>query len=196
MAHDLRPDLDQFLPQRRQRPVTNRSGQHRLPQEVAQIIRQPPQAGIATLADACGPAIDAEEIAALVAQVSEFRGQDHLAAAAFRAATDSMQDFNLHDHEDRAMLLPSGHRVVARRSQTCAYATLDPALQQELGLDREEFADATCLLRGAVSSGAHDEVLEHLFAELAATETVYPGTELRLIFQPVRANQIPRVQYF
>ncbi len=37
MAHDLRPDLDQFLPQRRQRPVTNRSGQHRLPQEVAQV---------------------------------------------------------------------------------------------------------------------------------------------------------------
>ena len=40
MAHDLGPDLDQFLPQRRQRPVTNRSGQHRLPQEVAQVVGQ------------------------------------------------------------------------------------------------------------------------------------------------------------
>ena len=40
MAHDLRPDLDQFLPQRRQRPVTHRSGQHGLPQEVAQVVRQ------------------------------------------------------------------------------------------------------------------------------------------------------------
>jgi hypothetical protein len=45
-----------------------------------------------------------------------------------------------------------------------------------------------------LSSGAHDEVLEHLCAELTATETVYPGTELRLIFQPIRANQIPRDQ--
>jgi hypothetical protein len=41
--------------------------------------------------------------------------------------------------------------MVARRSETCAYATLDPALQQELGLDREGFEDATCLLRGAVT---------------------------------------------
>jgi hypothetical protein len=45
-----------------------------------------------------------------------------------------------------------------------------------------------------LSSAAHDEVLEHLCAELTATETVYPGTELRLIFQPVRPNQIPRNQ--
>jgi hypothetical protein len=30
MAHDLRPDLDHFLPQRRQGSVTHRSGQHRL----------------------------------------------------------------------------------------------------------------------------------------------------------------------
>ena len=45
-----------------------------------------------------------------------------------------------------------------------------------------------------LSSGAHDEVLEHLCAELTATETVYPGTDLRLIFQPLRANQIPRDQ--
>jgi hypothetical protein len=45
-----------------------------------------------------------------------------------------------------------------------------------------------------LSSGAHDEILEHLCAELTATETVYPGTELRLIFQPVRASQIPRDQ--
>jgi len=40
MAHDLRPDLDHFLPKRRQRPVTHRSGQHSLPQEVAQVVRQ------------------------------------------------------------------------------------------------------------------------------------------------------------
>ena len=40
MAHDLRPDLDQFLPQRRQCPVTHRLRQHRLPQEVAQVVGQ------------------------------------------------------------------------------------------------------------------------------------------------------------
>jgi len=45
-----------------------------------------------------------------------------------------------------------------------------------------------------LSSAAHDDVLEHLCAELTATETVYPGTDLRLIFQPVRTNQIPRDQ--
>lgn len=45
-----------------------------------------------------------------------------------------------------------------------------------------------------LSTAAHSEVLRHLCAELTATETVYPGTELRLIFQPVRADQIPRDQ--
>jgi hypothetical protein len=45
-----------------------------------------------------------------------------------------------------------------------------------------------------LSSGAQDEVLEPLCAELTATETVYPGTELRLVFQPLRTNQFPRDQ--
>jgi hypothetical protein len=45
-----------------------------------------------------------------------------------------------------------------------------------------------------LSSGAHDEVLKHLCAELTATETVYPGTELRLIFDPIGATQFPRDQ--
>ena len=40
MAHDLRPNLDEFLPQRRQCPMSNCSGQHRLPQEVAQVVGQ------------------------------------------------------------------------------------------------------------------------------------------------------------
>ena len=45
-----------------------------------------------------------------------------------------------------------------------------------------------------LSSAIHDAVLEHLCAELTATETVYPGTDLRLIFEAVRASQIPRDQ--
>ena len=45
-----------------------------------------------------------------------------------------------------------------------------------------------------LSSGAHDEVLNHICAELTATETRYPGTELRLIFDPVGVSQFPRDQ--
>ena len=40
VAHNLRPDLDQFLPQRGQRPVTHGSWQHRLTQKVPQVVCQ------------------------------------------------------------------------------------------------------------------------------------------------------------
>jgi hypothetical protein len=45
-----------------------------------------------------------------------------------------------------------------------------------------------------LTSGAHDEVLDHLCEELTATETVFPGTELRLVFRPLRATLLPRDQ--
>jgi len=45
-----------------------------------------------------------------------------------------------------------------------------------------------------LSTPAHDDVLDHLCAELTATETTYPGTDLCLIFEPVRASEIPRDQ--
>jgi len=45
-----------------------------------------------------------------------------------------------------------------------------------------------------LSSAIHDHVLEHLCTELTATETIYPGTDLRLVFAPVWPNQIPRDQ--
>jgi hypothetical protein len=45
-----------------------------------------------------------------------------------------------------------------------------------------------------LSSPAHDSALEHMCAELTATETLYPGTELRLIFEPVGVTQLPRHQ--
>jgi hypothetical protein len=38
---------------------------------------------------------------------------------------------------------------------------------------------------------AHSQILEHLCAELTATETVYPGTDFRLVFEPVGLNPIP-----
>jgi len=68
----------------------------------------------------------------------------------FRAAGDSMQDFTLHDQENRAMLLPSGRRsspVTARLALTPPWTR--PATG--VGLDRDGFEDATCLLRGAVT---------------------------------------------
>jgi prepilin-type processing-associated H-X9-DG protein len=45
-----------------------------------------------------------------------------------------------------------------------------------------------------LSSPAHQSVLSHLCTELTATETVYPGTELRLIFEPVGATRLPPSQ--
>ncbi len=45
-----------------------------------------------------------------------------------------------------------------------------------------------------LTSDAHDRVLNHLCAELNETETVYPGTDLRLVFELVGTNQIPRDQ--
>jgi len=42
-----------------------------------------------------------------------------------------------------------------------------------------------------LASPIHDEALQHLCEELSATETIYPGTELTLIFQPVGATHLP-----
>jgi hypothetical protein len=41
---------------------------------------------------------------------------------------------------------------------------------------------------------AHTQILEHLCAELTATETTYPGTDFRLVFEPVGLTEIPRSQ--
>jgi hypothetical protein len=45
-----------------------------------------------------------------------------------------------------------------------------------------------------LSSAIHDAALEHLCAELTATETVFPGTDLRLIYEPVGTTPVPRDQ--
>ena len=42
-----------------------------------------------------------------------------------------------------------------------------------------------------LASPGHDEALKHLCEELTATETVYPGTDLRLIYRPVGDTSIP-----
>lgn len=45
-----------------------------------------------------------------------------------------------------------------------------------------------------LSSPAHDAVLQHLCAELTASETTFPGTELRLLFEPIGTSPVPRDQ--
>ncbi len=47
-----------------------------------------------------------------------------------------------------------------------------------------------------LSSGIHDAALEHLCAELTATETTFPGTDLRLVYEPIGSASIPRDQEF
>jgi len=42
-----------------------------------------------------------------------------------------------------------------------------------------------------LATAAHDQSLQHLCAELTAAETIYPGTDLRLIFEPVAATHLP-----
>lgn len=43
VAHNLCPDLDQFLPQRGQRPVPHRAWQHRLSKKVPHVVGQDEQ---------------------------------------------------------------------------------------------------------------------------------------------------------
>lgn len=45
-----------------------------------------------------------------------------------------------------------------------------------------------------LSSAIHDAALEHLCAELTETETLFPGTDLRLIYRPVGSSLFPRDQ--
>jgi len=46
------------------------------------------------------------------------------------------------------------------------------------------------------ATAAQDVALDHVCAELNETETLYPGTELRLVFQPVGVSSVPVGQEF
>ncbi len=45
-----------------------------------------------------------------------------------------------------------------------------------------------------LTTAAHNDVLDHLCDELTATEAEYPGTNLKLIFEPIGSSQIPKGQ--
>jgi hypothetical protein len=79
--------------------------------EINFIDAQPAQAGVATRADVFGPAVHAEKIAALVAHVAKFRGQDHLGAAVFDGAPDQPLVFAATVHVRR---VEQGHPEIQR----------------------------------------------------------------------------------
>jgi len=57
---------------------------------------------------------------------------------------------------------------------------------------RPNLQDKTLTVRlHRLTTAAHDTVMAHLCEELTTTETVYPGTDLRLIFEPIGATLIP-----
>lgn len=99
-------------------------------------------------------------------------------------------------------------KLIAYRAETALVHILREKLQREddaRALVRQVLTDAVDLHPDPgnktltvrlhhLTTAVHNEVLDHLCAELTATETVYPGTDLRLVFEPIRASQIPRDQ--
>ena len=67
-------------------------------------------------------------------------------------------------------------------------------LASAVDLDPDPVAQTLTVRLHRLSSAIHDTALEHLCAELTATETVFPGTDLRLIYTPVGSTPIPRDQ--
>ncbi len=52
------------------------------------------------------------------------------------------------------------------------------------GSRRAAFGSARKIHR--LSSAFHDALLEHLGAEITATQSTYPGTDLRPVFEPIQ----------
>ena len=63
----------------------------------------------------------------------------------------------------------------------------EPVADVPLGVDLQPDLDAKTLnvRLHRLSTATHDAVLLHLFEELTATETHFPGTDLRLVFSPL-----------
>jgi hypothetical protein len=96
-------------------------------------------------------------------------------------------------------------KLIAYRAETALVAVVREKLAREddgRALVRQVLSSAvdlrpdpvaktlTVRLHG-LSSPGHDAALRHLCAELTATETIYPGTELRLIFEPLGVTVLP-----
>jgi hypothetical protein len=99
-------------------------------------------------------------------------------------------------------------KLIAYRAETALVQVVREKLQREddaRSLVRQVFTSAVDLCPDLhqktltvrlhhLSTAAHDQVLEHLCAELSATETIFPGTDLRLIYEPIGVSQIRRDQ--
>jgi hypothetical protein len=99
-------------------------------------------------------------------------------------------------------------KLIAYRAETALVQIVREKLQRAedaRALVRQIFASAVDLYPDQqlktltvrlhrLSTLAHDEVLSHLCAELTTSETIYPGTELRLVFELIGTSQVPRDQ--
>jgi len=99
-------------------------------------------------------------------------------------------------------------KLIAYRAETALVQVIREKLQREddaRALVRQIFESAVDLSPNQeqktltvrlhrLSSPAHDAALEHLCSELTASETTFPGTELRLLFEPIGTSQLPRDQ--
>jgi hypothetical protein len=81
----------------------------------------------------------------------------------FSRMRNSNHDQKLVNVEAGRMLLPNGKLVMARKSESFAYATLDESLKRELQMDRSTFETVTCLARGTIT---HDGLPFQLPPEL------------------------------
>lgn len=75
-----------------------------------------------------------------------------------------------------------------------ARALVRQVLGSAVDLDPSPPAGTLTVRLHRLSSAIHDTALAHLCAELTATETVFPGTDLRLIYESVGVAPIPRDQ--
>jgi len=99
-------------------------------------------------------------------------------------------------------------KLIAYRAETALVQVVREKLQRAddaRALVRQVFSSAVDLCPDPIeqtltvrlhrlSSAIHDAALEHLCTELTATETVFPGTDLRLVFEPVGSTSLPRDQ--
>ena len=99
-------------------------------------------------------------------------------------------------------------KLIAYRAETALVLLLREKLQRSddaRSLARQIFTSAADLCPAPdqktltvrihrLSSPLQDAALEHLCAELTASETQFPGTDLRMVFEPVGTTLLPRDQ--
>lgn len=84
-------------------------------------------------------------------KIARFEGPDYYYGYPFHATPNTQADIDLRHQVLGSMLLPNGQLTQARHSGSCAYATLDPELNQALKLNHETFRKHYCLGRGVVT---------------------------------------------